>query len=698
MARASTNISVTKLGYVDTDHYSSVIDISGYIAVTLKRLFDGTVNQYAYAGIGTIPSGLETKRIYEITACFGESAGWSTMKLGADVVERDFDPSVLTWANKPDKIDHGTILLRSSGFSYSDKTNKTLSLAREYADSGTAITDEESSKIAVDLLNSKAIRLYCAETDWPPASELNYKLTLYKTLTDDSNPYITVIYDDTENVQSKIVQRNCPISGYVNPRNSQTFAWYYERSDSETYYSIGEFTQASAVFKWKESSGSNWNEITVSGTDQSITIPANTFPTASTIQWYLTGTDTNGFQSQTDVYSFVTAAGTVTSSPISPISTVESNNEEITFEWSYTSDDGFQPSRYILRWREAGETEWNELVDSQTVETSYTSPANTFPAGEIQWGVLPYNIDGIAGTGLIASFISFGAPEAPTVTATEVPFLTVMWQSEDQLAYQITVDDKTYGPYYGTEKQFDLPEYLEDGTHTITVNIIGTYSLWSPGGSTMVTIANDQGEDIVLSVENGIAPRLSWTSEEETRDFLIFRDNVQIGHTARNGFNDRFAVGEHTYKVINRLPDGNYSESNEVTLKVDVDGTYVSLLSNSDWLKIKYQLKNASDQEYTESVETVYNHLAGSDYPSVSISRYREQNLKYSAVFLYVDEEDHAKFKNMLKKPVIMKFENGNMIVGVIDSWTVIHRKNYYTAYTFSLRRIEWEDYVDDTT
>ena len=52
----------------------------------------------------------------------------------------------------------------------------------------------------------------------------------------------------------------------------------------------------------------------------------------------------------------------------------------------------------------------------------------------------------------------------------------------------------------------------------------------------------------------------------------------------------------------------------------------------------------------------------------------------------------------MLRKSVVMKFENGNVIAGVIDSWTVIHRKQYYTAYTFTLRQIEFEDYIDDTT
>lgn len=490
---------------------------------------------------------------------------------------------------------------------------------------------------------------------------------------------------------TQLTQTNCPTSGYVNPRNAVSFSWYYNSS-------AGTFAAGNTTLHWRVSGEETWNDVqAVSGTN-SLTIPANTFPTASTIQWYLSGTDATGYASQTSVYSFSTAAGAVTAQAVSPSNTVQSNNQPITFNWTYSSPDGFAPSRYKFMWKLVTDADWTTLVDSTEVVNTYTFPAYTFPAGEIRWGVVPYNIDGVAGTGQSVTFVCYGAPEAPVVYAENVPFTTVNWQASDQQAYQIKVDDTVYGPYFGTEKTFQIPDKIEDGEHTVGVSVVGTYGLWSDWGTSIINVQNVPGEEIILGGTGGVDVFLSWATAEETSDFLIFRDGVQIGRTAEISFTDRYAVGEHTYKVINRLSDGNYSESNEVTLDTNIDGTYISLLSGGEWLKIKYMLKSASDQEYEESVETVYTHLAGDHYPSASISNYYERSLKYSAVFLFTEEADHAKFKAMLKRPVIMKFENGNVIVGVIDSWTVLHRKHYYTAYTFSLRQIEWEDYVDDTT
>lgn len=491
---------------------------------------------------------------------------------------------------------------------------------------------------------------------------------------------------------TKVTPSNAPTSGYSNPRNSIFFGWTYQSTAG------GTVPAGATTLYWRVSGSDTWNEVPAEAGVTSVTIPANTFPTASTIQWYLSGTDSTGYASQTSVYSFSTAAGEVTTDPISPKNTVESNNTPITFIWEYSSPDGFQPLRQELMWKLVTDDSWTTIATLTNGETSYTVPANTFPAGELRWGVNPYNIDNVHGTGHSTTFISYGAPETPTVYAAAVPFTTVTWQASDQQAYKIRVDDIVYGPYFGTEKSFTVPDMMEDGEHTIGVSVVGTYALWSEWGTSIINVQNVPGGEIVLGGNSGVDNFLSWTTAEETSDFLVFRDNVQIGRTAEISFTDRYAVGEHAYKVINRLPSGNYSESNEVLLNAVIDGTYISLLSGGEWLKIKYQLKDASDQEYTESIETVYNHLAGDDYPSVSISRYRERSLSYSAVFLYVDEEDHARFKDMLRKPIIMKFENGNVIVGVVDSWSVLHRKNYYTAYTFSLRRIEWEDYVDDTT
>lgn len=490
---------------------------------------------------------------------------------------------------------------------------------------------------------------------------------------------------------SKLTASNSPTSGYANPRNPITFSWDYVNA-------FGVVGSGSTTFHWRVSGAENWTDVQAATGSNRLTIPANTFQVASTIQWYLSGTDAIGYASQTSVYSFSTAASAVTAQAVSPSNTVQSNNQPITFNWTYSSSDGFAPSRYKFMWKLVTDANWTTLVDSTDVVNTYTFPAYTFPAGEIRWGVVPYNIDEVAGTGQSVTFVCYGAPDAPVVYAENAPFTTVTWQASDQQSYRIKVDDVVYGPYFGTEKTFAIPDRLEDGEHTIGVSVVGTYGLWSEWGTSIINVQNVPGAEIVLGGTGGIDTFLSWTTAEATSDFLVFRDGVQIGHTEEITFVDRYAVGEHTYKVINRLPSGNYSESNEVVLESHADGTYISLLDGGEWLKIKYMLKDSSDQQYEESIETVYNHFAGSDYPSVSISRYRERRLSYSAVFLYVDEADHTAFKNMLRKPVVMKFENGNVIAGVIDSWTVIHRKQYYTAYTFTLRQIEFEDYTDDTT
>lgn len=698
MAHATVRLPVTgKWAYIDSDTPIGVIDISEQSEVYMNT-WTGTAPNWKgsqlFFQVEEFPAALSKNRIYYATAKFAFRTTWRVNKYRIMNAKEDFDPATLEYSNKPAL--YGALTIESPQVS-SSQTGQNF---KDFELSPTTATAEYLSVNTCKLLKFPTHVLVQTETSSSGSVVLSTTgIAKLWTLTDGvTPPYIEVTYDDSISIGSSIKIANAPTSGYVNPRQSTSFSWIYEKDTSSGYDCFGEdYGQSSATFYWKTSSDESYTAVQISGTTQGVTIPANTFPIGSTVQWYVEGTDDGGTTSQTDVYSFSTSAGAVTATPVSPKNTIESNNSPITFRWNYSSPDGFAPSRYKFMWKLASSSEWTTLVDSTDVVNEYTFPAYTFPAGEIRWEVVPYNIDGVQGTGTSTTFICFGAPEAPVVSAESTPFSTVTWQASDQQAYKIKVDDVVYGAYFGTEKSFKIPDRLEDGEHRISVAVIGTYALWSEWGTSVITVQNEPGESITLSGNGDIENHLNWMTEETTSDFLIYRDDVEIGHTLGNGFNDRFAVGEHTYKVINRLPDGNYSESNEVTITAEADGTYISLLRGGEWLKIKYRLKDASDQQYTESIETVYNHLAGDDYPSVSISRYRERSLSYSAVFLYTDEADHEKFKNMLRKPVLMKFENGNTIAGVLDSWTVIHRKNYYTSYTFSLRRIEWEDYVDDT-
>lgn len=679
MAQTSVKLYAIRWGYVDSNYPVDVIDLThmNYEQVREKK-------KILYVEFEQFPAALQHKVLYYAKIKVAASGSSSSRKLYANPLKSKFDETTLTYNNRPD---YEFREISSSSYITSTSTSD-YELVPSAGASATIMSEG-----AMLFLKTSSVQL----TEIYGYTSITIKL---RTLTDGTSiPYLEIFYDDTESVESVISITNAPTSGYVNPRTATSFSWQYIKDPESEYYACEEeFEQSSATFYWKKAEDATYTAVQISGSTKGITIPANTFPTGKTISWYVEGTDDGGTTSQTSVYSFSTAAGAVTSTPAAPINTIESNNEEITFEWSYASADGFPPSRYVLEWRVTGEQQWNELIDSTTIVTSYTAPANTFPAGEIQWCVLPYNIDGVAGTGTVASFISFGAPPAPSVTATEVPYLTVSWQAADQQAYKITVDDKVYGPYFGTEKRFELPEYLEDGTHTIAVNIMGNYALWSQAGSVTVTIANDPGDDIELEVEDGIEPKLVWTTEEATGDFYVYRNGKVIGHTAEQIFEDRFAEGQNSYQVVNKLPSGNYSISGEETGTVHTGGTCIADLEDGDWIQIDYSRADQRDPEFSEEVETAYNHLAGYAFPSAVIGSYQNTSMSFSALFLAEQTLEQNAFRSLFGKPVIMKLRDGSVYVGIIDAWTRKPYRLWYTEYAFTLRRIAYEDYIDDTT
>lgn len=524
---------------------------------------------------------------------------------------------------------------------------------------------------------------------FPTGSTIQYYLT---GTDEEGTTSSTATYTATVPTTS-VIPSNAPTSGYVNPRTDTSFGWYYGST-------AGIVAAGSTTLHWRVSGDETWTDVQAASGATSVTVPANTFTVASTIEWYLSGTDATGYASESSVYSFSTAAGLVTTDPIYPRDSIESNNAPITLSWKYSSSDGFPPSRQKLIWRKITDNAWTTITNLYNGETSYTVPAETFPVGEIRWGVYPYNIDDVAGDYNIVSFICYGAPDAPVVYASENPFITVEWQSVGQQSYEIKIGDKYYGPYFGSEKSFSAPDYFEDGEYTVGVRIVGEYGLWSEWGVSVVSIQNTPGEDLVLSGAVGANTnnQLSWSTEEQTTDFFLYRDGVQIAHTNQLQFTDRFAAGgEHEYFVVNKLPDNNYTKSNVINLVTTVEISAISALNGNEWIAIKHSLKDQSDPVYNHTQQDFYNHLSGRTFPSVILSRYREMELTYSAVFLYNDKENQKKFERLFGTEVVMKVKDGTVFVGVLDSVSKTVRDRYYTSYAFTINRIEWEDYIDDT-
>ena len=489
---------------------------------------------------------------------------------------------------------------------------------------------------------------------------------------------------------SQVTPQNSPTSGYANPRNPITFSWNYSTG-------TGTVEGGATTLHWRERGTQTWNDVAAAAGVYSVTIPANTFSTLKEYEWYLSGEDTYGYASSTEIYTFSTSAAQITAIPTEPINSIEDKNEIIHFVWRFVSNDGAPSSRSILQYKLSTSTSWTQVADLGADVTSCDVPAETFEAGAIEWRVIPYNIDGVVGTGTSASFIAYGAPARPTVFTDGVPFLTVMWQAEEQESFQIMVDGESYGPYFGTDKQFMLPSYLEDGEHTVKVRTMGVYGLWSKWGETSVTIQNEAGEDIALEAVSGLDISLSWETEEATSDFLIYRDGTLIGRTNAAEFADRAVLGTYSYTVINRLPDGNYSISNDAAATAMSDQPNIALLSGGSWVTIDYSKQGQKDPEYSDSAETIYNHLAGNRFPSVFRSGFQESSMSFSALFLAQQEEERKAFTAMFGQPVILKMRDGTVFIGILDNWKKSHGKNHWTLYEFTIRRIEWEDYRDDT-
>ena len=507
-------------------------------------------------------------------------------------------------------------------------------------------------------------------------------------------PLFVIEYDDETIVPLTIKYAAGPRAGeYADRTQPITFSWITERASGQ--YCLEDQTQTDAVFKWRVSGAETWNEINPTApTEKSVTVPANTFPTGQTIQWLVTVTGSSGQQYNAEyVYSFTTTDSAANAMPVVPNGTVEDGSAPIIFRWTTSNPTGSAPTGADLQsWVNNA---WADMAHVDGPATTYTLPANILYAGTKFWRVRAYNADGVAGPW--SSFVSFtvvAAPTAPTVSATSAPFSTISWQGTGQQAWRAMVDGKKIGPYFGTDKSFTLRDYLEDGEHTATVEVQGQYGLWSEPGTYTFTVQNVPGDDILLQADFGIDAALSWAPASPTQDYLIYRDGVQIGHTAERFFSDRVVQGEHEYFVINRLAGGYYSKSNSVQGEISTEEPMIAMLSGGAWLSLEKSSIPTRQEMWTATQTVELFHYAGRTYPEAEVSPSRTAEISFDVAWTLSERAEAAAFEAMIAKPVIFKAPSGETAVGILSTYSkqVVH---FYRAYTATLRRIGWRDYVE---
>ena len=479
-------------------------------------------------------------------------------------------------------------------------------------------------------------------------------------------------------------------TGYVDPNVAQTFRW--DLVPSGEYWCYGSWTQVSATFYWRNGTSGAWTSSSISGSTQEKTLAASTMGTG-TVQWYVTTTDNRGTTASSDVYTITTGDMAHIATPITPAGTLENADASIRFTWMDSSETGALPSGADLDYSEDGET-WTTFGQPRTSDTYYDAPGGTLPSGTVYWRVRSLNADGVAGEwSSPLSFLCFASPDPPVVTTDGKPLLTVTWQSIDQQAYDVNVDGVTYGPYFGSVRNFQTPEYLTDGPHNVSVRVQNKYGLWSEPGSAAITVTNVPGAPISLRGIFNRDAELSWTSGN-VGEFVIYRDDVRIGLTTGMSFTDRTCLGYHSWKVVAKLQGGYYTTSNTISGELAVSSLTIAALTGGTWLELAKSANSDRSVNWNQSQNVSIRQFAGQEYPQAEISPHRSMSASFDVAWTYDEADQASAFADLIGRAVILKTPCEGVLVGILTGW---QRDNtqFFKAYTCTVQRIHWRDYTD---
>lgn len=509
---------------------------------------------------------------------------------------------------------------------------------------------------------------------------------LLSTSTSTNAPYIIVEYDDADDFGSVY---GSPSAGYVDKNAAVAFRYSY----APPVNTVGTLSVASWIFAYKKASSDPYTQV-AAGSSPTYTTAAGFFADTDTIIWYPRVTLNNGTVLTSSVaYRLTTVEPAFTAVPISPDSTIEDASAQIEFTWSAYNSVGSAPSGADLQYSTNGGSSWASLGSVAGSALRFLAPANTFPGGQIQWRVRALNNAGAAGNwSEPLTFVSVAAPAAPGVSTDAAPFTTISWSSTGQQAYEVLVDGKSYGARFGTEKSFTLAQPLEDGAHTASVRIQGAYGLWSQPGTVQFAVQNIPAGSIELTVAFGIDADLSWAASPEGDDFLIYRDGVQIGHTAEDTFTDRRALGTHEWAVLLRQANGNYTRSNAVTGTTAVESMMIAPLSGGPWLALRLAESSVSARKFTFSRAHSLRHFSGSPLPVLELAPFVDRTGSFMCAFKDLNEA--RAFESLWGQVVILKADGQVLIGGLMDVEKA--QNSFYAAYAFTIEQIAVEEIVDD--
>ena len=487
------------------------------------------------------------------------------------------------------------------------------------------------------------------------------KVTMQSSRT-SSPPYLEVTVD------TDYLYLETTNTGFVNQSKDFTFEWKI----APTLHLYDPMTkQITAQFRLRKKGEEQSQNSDISGETMMHTIPANTLEKTS-YEWQVYVLTDDGRSTTTEWQEFSTVDGISSAKVIRPNLITLDGSVDNHFEWEHIISTGSAPRGFEIQYRE-GSSEWETLIDQKdTEQTYYDVPANTLPAGNLEWRVRTYNSNLSAGNWSdIASVIVRSAPPAPIITGvSSSPRPLISWQAEGQVRAEIQISGKT-NAVLSAAKEYQWTDFLPDGVIVVQVRVQNLFGLWSPWASTTASIQNSPSGKIALSADvNNFAVLLSVSSQYPQN--YTYRDGKLIGKAVKREesetsffYVDYTALGSHTYYAMGVDEQSNYKESEPVSRTVLLDYGVIGEEKQPRWVALKRRRGSYPSHTIKKKYPATLVSYEGNTLPVAYVSDVLEAEhlLEFT-----VDKQTADNLEALAGKTVIYKDTRGDLVVGVLTS------------------------------
>lgn len=357
-----------------------------------------------------------------------------------------------------------------------------------------------------------------------------------------------------------------------------TFAWNYSYTKPENL--SGSLSQVSAKVRWRVKGASAYTERTL-GAAMSLTVDGSTLPVGN-LEWQVESENTSGSTSTSDWISFQNIEVPIVLTGIYPeaggraVKTVAN-----TFGWTAAPAQSDAPGNItqtsaVLRYRTKGQSN-AATIPINGAQNSYTIPANTFKADEIEWQV---TVTANTGTTSASEWIPIYTNDVDSIPTPVSPIGEVVndqtgiifrWQhvistGTAQTGWELSqsTDGGAHWTVFaqgsGGAQQHSMPKgSIPTGMvywRVRTKNSEGKFGQYSAFATIIVMRAPDV--PVIVQLDNKPIPTIQWQASDQK----AYR--VTIGQ-----FDTGWVYGtQKSYRHSDVLPDGEY----ELTITIQAEG------------------------------------------------------------------------------------------------------------------------------